>query len=106
MSKDSLFGLSLFPYLAFLWFITKTPSFPKMARIGFYLTLLFVAITIPAGIYAKVVYRDSLANVDWLHGAAEAFLTLANIVVAIGFKQALSEDVSVGNSVDQKGNSL
>ncbi len=104
MSKDTLFGLSLFPYLAFLWFITKTPSFPKMARVGFYLTLLFVAITIPAGIYAKVVYRDSLANVDWLHGSAEAFLTLANIVVAIGFKQALTAVKSTENLADQGEN--
>ncbi|MEI6428217.1 MAG: DUF3593 domain-containing protein [Pseudanabaena sp. ELA607] len=101
MSKDTLFGLSLFPYLAFLWFITKTPSFPKMARIGFYLTLLFVAITIPAGIYAKVAYQDSLANVDWLHGAAESFLTLANVVVAIGFKQALSENNLGQNTLSQ-----
>ncbi len=106
MSKDSLFGLSLFPYLAFLWFITKTPDFPKMARVGFYLTLLFVAITIPAGIYAKVVYRDALANVDWLHGAAEAFLTLANVVVAIGFKQALSEPKSGENALKHKGYDL
>jgi hypothetical protein len=89
MSKDTLFAISLFPYLGFLWFITRSGRTPRLALIGFYLTLLFVAITIPAGIYAKVHYGESLANVDWLHGSAEFFLTLANILVALGFYRAV-----------------
>jgi Protein of unknown function (DUF3593) len=91
MSKETLFALSLFPYLAFLWFLTKSGQAPRLVLIGFYLLLLFVAITIPAGIYAKVVYGAELANVDWLHGGAEFFLTLSNIVVVIGFQQAIAE---------------
>jgi hypothetical protein len=51
--------------------------------------LLFVAITIPAGIYAKIHYGEMLANIDWLHGGAEAFLTLSNIFVVLGFQQAI-----------------
>jgi hypothetical protein len=88
-SKDALFALSLFPYLGFLWFITRSGKMPRLALIGFYMTLVFVAVTIPAGIYAKVVLQDSLANVDWLHGSAEFFLTLSNILVALGFYQAI-----------------
>ena len=90
-AKENLFALSLFPYLGFLWFLTRSQQTPRLALIGFYMTLVFVAITIPAGIYAKVAYQDELANVDWLHGAAEVFLTLANILVVLGFRQAIQQ---------------
>jgi uncharacterized membrane protein len=53
------------------------------------MTLVFVAVTIPAGIYAQVAYGKSLANVDWLHGSAEFFLTLSNILVVLGFREAI-----------------
>lgn len=89
LSKESLFAFSLFPYLGFLWFLTRSQQTPKLALVGFYMTLVFVAVTIPAGIYAEVVYGQSLANVDFLHGAAELFLTLANVLVVVGFRQAV-----------------
>jgi hypothetical protein len=89
ISKESLFALSLFPYLGFLWFLTRSGQTPRLALIGFYMTLVFVAVTIPAGIYAQVAYGESLANVDWLHGGAEFFLTLSNILVVLGFRQAI-----------------
>ena len=89
MSKDTLFALSLFPYLGFLWFLTRSRQTPRLALLGFYGTLVFVAITIPAGIYAKVVYGKALSNVDLLHGGAEFFLTLANILIVLGFRQAI-----------------
>ena len=91
ISKEALFGLSLFPYLGFLWFITRSKQMPKRALYGFYGTLVFVAVTIPAGIYAQVHYGESLANVDWLHGSAESFLTLTNILIVLGFRQAVIE---------------
>ncbi|HEY9618910.1 MAG TPA: DUF3593 domain-containing protein [Crinalium sp.] len=90
-SKDSLFAVSLFPYLGFLWFLTRSGQTPRLALIGFYMMLVFVAVTIPAGIYARVVYGEALANVDYLHGGAEFFLTLSNILVAIGFWKATRE---------------
>lgn len=89
ISKEALFALSLFPYLGFLWFITRSGQMPRLALFGFYGTLVFVAVTIPAGIYAKVHYGETLANVDWLHGGAEVFLTLSNILIVLGFLQAL-----------------
>lgn len=89
MSKETLFALSLFPYLGFLWFVTRSKQMPRLALLGFYMTLVFVAVTIPAGIYAKVAYSKELANVDWLHGSAEVFLTLSNILVVLGFRQAI-----------------
>lgn len=89
MNKESLFAISLFPYLGFLWFLTKSKQTPRLALIGFYVLLVFVAVTIPAGIYAKQAYGEELANVDWLHGSAEFFLTFSNILVVLGFRQAV-----------------
>jgi len=91
ISKETLFALSLFPYLGFLWFMTRSGQMPRLALYGFYGTLVFVFATIPAGIYAQVHYGKSLANVDWLHGGAEAFLTLSNILIVLGFRQAILE---------------
>ncbi|MCP2732610.1 DUF3593 domain-containing protein [Limnofasciculus baicalensis] len=91
ITKETLFALSLFPYLGFLWFLTRSGETPRLALIGFYLILVFVAVTIPAGIYAQVGYGKELANVDWLHGSAEFFLTLSNILVVLGFRQAIIE---------------
>lgn len=89
MSKETLFALSLFPYLGFLWFMTRSGKTPRLALIGFYVLLIFVAVTIPAGIYAQVHYGAALADVDWLHGSAELFLTISNILVVLGFRQAI-----------------
>ena len=91
MTKESLFAISLFPYLGFLWFLTKSHQTPRLALIGFYVLLVFVAVTIPAGIYAKQAYGAELANVDWLHGSAESFLSLSNILVVLGFRQAVKQ---------------
>jgi hypothetical protein len=55
------------------------------------MTLVFVAVTIPVGIYAQVAYGESLANVDFLHGGAESFLTLSNVLVLLGFRQAIRQ---------------
>lgn len=89
MSKETLFALSLFPYLGFLWFLTRSGQASRLVLIGFYATLVFVAITIPAGIYAQQVYQKALADVDWLHGGAESFLTVANILLVLGLRQAI-----------------
>ena len=88
-SKETLFAASLFPYLGFLWFLTRSGQTPRLALVGFYMTLVFVGVTIPAGIYAKVAYGENLADVDWLHGGAEFFLTLSNILVVLGFRQGI-----------------
>ena len=92
-SKESLFALSLFPYLGFLWFLTRSGQTPKLALVGFYMTLLFVAVTIPVALYAQATYGKSLADVDWLHGGAESFLTLANILLVLGFRQAIVSQI-------------
>lgn len=86
---SQLFAASLFPYLGFLYFITKSNSAPKLTLFGFYFLLVFVGATIPAGIYAKLHYGTNLANVDWLHGGAESLLTLTNLFIVLGLREAL-----------------
>jgi hypothetical protein len=100
LSKETLFAVSLFPYLGFLWFLTRSRLAPKLSLFGFYFLLLFVLVTIPAGLYTEKVLGESLANVDWLHGGAEFFLTLSNVFVVLGFYQAIQahEDSSPKDS--------
>ncbi|KAJ6415060.1 hypothetical protein OIU84_003956 [Salix udensis] len=89
---SQLFAFSLFPYIGFLYYITKSKSAPKLTLFGFYFLLAFVGATIPAGIYAKVNYGTSLSNVDWLHGGAESLLTLTNLFIVLGLRQALRNE--------------
>jgi len=86
-----LFAVSLFPYLGFLFFVSKSKAFPRLTEAGFYFLLVFVGATIPAGIYAKTQFGTSLANVDWLHGAAESLLTVSNLLVVLGLRQGIRE---------------
>ncbi|KAL7529061.1 hypothetical protein ACHAXR_002773 [Thalassiosira sp. AJA248-18] len=84
------FGASLFPYLAFLFFLNVPQNeTPKGVTVGFATCLLFVFLTIPAAIAAKVWYDVSLADSDWLHGSAESLLTVTNLVTVVAFRQAL-----------------
>ncbi|KAJ6388533.1 hypothetical protein OIU77_026989 [Salix suchowensis] len=62
---SQLFAFSLFPYIGFLYYITKSKSAPKLTLFGFYFLLAFVGATIPAGIYAKVHY-DKLLRMKML----------------------------------------
>ncbi len=89
IDPSPLFGLSLAPYLAFLWWARQVKAFPKRALQGFGMTLVFVAMTIVAALIALQQFGQQLADVDGLHGGAEAFLTLSNLLVAVGFGSAL-----------------
>jgi hypothetical protein len=86
-----LFVLSLLPYLAFLWWASRVRAFPRLALLGFQLTLLFVAVTIVAAVVAQLKFGRQLADVDPLHGGAEAFLTLSNALVMLGFAWGRSQ---------------
>jgi len=85
------FGTSLFPYLAFLYFLNVPQNeTPKGVTVGFATCLLFVFLTIPAAILAQLNFGVSLADCDWLHGSAESLLTVTNLVTVIAFRQALN----------------
>ena len=77
-----LFQASLLPYLLFLYFLSfRGNRLSDLGNFGFQFVLLFVLSTIPSGIISKSVYGHSLANTDWLHGAAETLLTIANVLI-------------------------
>jgi len=76
------FQASLLPYALFLYFLSfKANRISDLGNFGFQFLLLFVLSTIPGGIVTKTQYGSSLANVDWLHGGAEALLTVTNILI-------------------------
>ncbi|XP_020581888.1 uncharacterized protein LOC110025644 [Phalaenopsis equestris] len=99
---SQLFAISLFPYLGFLYYITRSKTAPKLTLFGFYFLLAFVGATIPAGIYAKLKYGTSLANVDWLHGGAESLLTLTNLFIVLGLRGALRKIKNSNKRQDDK----
>jgi len=83
-----IFGVSLFPYLGFLYFLKKPSSqTPPGVIIAFTSLLSFVFLTIPAAILAKVKFDAGLADVDWLHGSAESLLTVTNLITVLAFRQ-------------------
>ena len=76
--------------MGFLFFLNVPQNeTPKGVVVGFATCLLFVFLTIPAAIGAKVWYDVSLADCDWLHGSAESLLTITNLVTVVAFRQAL-----------------
>ncbi len=97
IDPSPFFVLSLFPYLAFLYWAQKSKSIPKTALWGFRLTLLFVAMTIIFAILARQFYGGELTDVDPLHGAAEAFLTISDGLIVLGFLK-LEKSKVVNNS--------
>ena len=92
-----IFVLSIVPYSIFLYYLFKINKLNKTVKIGFSLTILFVAITIVFSISAEIIYRRSLVEVDLFHGIAESFLTLSDFVILIGFISIL-KTLEVKNS--------
>ncbi|KAK4349689.1 hypothetical protein RND71_032444 [Anisodus tanguticus] len=88
---SQLFAFSLFPYVGFLYFITKSKTAPKLTLFGFYFLLAFVGATKPQGPVCLVHYGTSLSNVDWLHGGGESLLTLTNLFIVLGLREAISK---------------
>lgn len=88
LSAPNLFALSLAPFLVFLWYAKRSQRFPTLAWWGFAATLVFVLVTVVAGGVAQLRFGQQLADVDPLHGGAEAFLTASNLLVALGFAKA------------------
>lgn len=97
----SLFGASLFPWLAMLyWLKHPTVAAPPGVAFGLTFLLAFVFGTIPAAIGAGVLYGVSLADADWLHGAAESLLAITNCIVVLGFRDALRTGVGTAAATD------
>ena len=84
------FAASLFPYLAFLFFLNQPRNrLADTAKTGFTTLLVFVAATVVASILATKGFNSKLADVDWLHADAEQLLTLTNVLEVVGLKATL-----------------
>jgi hypothetical protein len=103
VDPSPLFVLSLLPYLAFLRWSAASKRFPPLALRGFQFTLVFVAVTIAAAVVAEQRFGLQLADVDPLHGGAEVFLTVANLLVLWGFSRTDSPtDIPTDSGADNR----
>lgn len=86
----AFFQASLIPYLIFLYFLSRPSSkTPTITNYGFQYLLVFVSISIFAGILVKSKYDLSLADADFVHGSAESVLTISNILIVYGLHHAI-----------------
>ena len=92
IDNTNIFIISIIPYSIFLFYLFKNKNLNKIIKTGFSLTLLFVLITIIFSIISLNFYEKSLVEIDILHGAAEAFLTLSDFVILFGFLNFLKEN--------------
>jgi len=92
-----LFAVSIIPYAIFLFYLYKIKTVNIFVKTGFSLTVLFVFITILVSIFTLNYYDKNLVEVDFLHGFAESFLTLTDLVILFGFIKLLNF-IEVNNS--------
>ena len=97
VDNNFIFVISIFPYSIFLFYLYKNPNISKTIKIGFSLTLFFVLITIIFSVISLSVYDKSLVEIDSFHGFAEAFLTITDFVILLGFINLLKK-IEVKNS--------
>ena len=97
MDNNYIFIVSIIPYSIFLFYLYKNPNISKIIKTGFSLTLLFVLITIIFSIISLTVYDKSLVEIDSFHGFAEAFLTITDFIILLGFLNLLKR-IEVKNS--------
>ena len=97
IDNNFIFIISIIPYSIFLFYLYKNPNLNKTIKIGFSLTLLFVLITIIFSVISITLYDKSLVEIDSFHGLAEAFLTLTDFIILLGFIKFLRK-IEVKNS--------
>ena len=97
LDNNYIFISSIIPYSIFLFYLYKNPNLSKTIKIGFSLTLLFVLITIILSVISLFVYDKNLVEIDSFHGFAEAFLTITDFIILLGFTNLLKK-IEVKNS--------
>tara|TARA_Y100001978_G_scaffold30422_1_gene26159 strand:- start:130 stop:465 length:336 start_codon:yes stop_codon:yes gene_type:complete len=97
IDNNYIFIISIIPYSVFLYYLYKNPNISKTIKLGFSLTLLFVLITIIFSVISLIVYDKLLVEIDGFHGFAEAFLTITDFIILLGFINLLKK-IEVKNS--------
>ncbi|GAB5363664.1 hypothetical protein AAMO2058_000903300 [Amorphochlora amoebiformis] len=91
-----LFATSLFPYLGFLYYISrKEVGMNFVTNFGFQFLVAFVVASIPASLYAISHYQSTLSDVDWLHGSAEGLLTVTNLLIVLGLRLPSTQEQKI-----------
>jgi hypothetical protein len=90
-----LFQLSTVVHLGFLVsliFIYRRDKtlFSKLTIIGFWFILVFISVSVACIYFSKVRGYPTLTHDDLLHGFAESFLTMSNLMIVIGIRQKLT----------------
>lgn len=94
---NGIFQLSSLIYVLFLislLFLYKKDKtvFSKLTIFGFWFVIVFVSITVVCIYYAtKVNGHPTLTHDDFLHGFAESFLTISNLMIVLGIRQKARE---------------
>lgn len=94
---NGIFQLSSLIYLFFLislvFLYRKDKAvLSKLTIFGFWFVIVFVSITVVCIYYATEVHgHQSLTHDDFLHGFAESFLTISNLMIVIGIGQKTRE---------------
>lgn len=72
--------------------------------VGIFLSFNFIMCDffIDLNFSAKIHYGTSLSNVDYLHGGAESLLTITNLFIVLGLRQALRESESEPNATESQ----
>ena len=97
IDNNYIFIISIIPYSVFLYYLYKNPNISKTIKLGFSLTLFFVLITIIFSVISLTLYDKSLVDIDSFHGFAEAFLTMTDFIILLGFINLLKK-IEVKNS--------
>ncbi|ACF13076.1 conserved hypothetical protein [Chloroherpeton thalassium ATCC 35110] len=94
---NGIFQLSSMIYLAFLvslLFLYRQDKtvFSKLTIFGFWFVLFFVSFTLVCMYFAiHVRGYATLSHDDLLHGLAESFLSISNLMIVLGIQQKLKE---------------
>jgi hypothetical protein len=92
---ESVFQLSSMFYLVFLVLILyiyrlDKQVFSKLTVFGFWFVLIFVAVTVVTIYYSTQIRGfETLTHDDFYHGFAESFLSLSNLMIAIGINNKI-----------------
>jgi hypothetical protein len=94
---NAVFQLSSLIYIFFLislLFLYRKDKavFSKLTIVGFWFVIVFVSITVGCIYYATKVHgHQSLTYDDFLHGFAESFLTISNLMIVLGIRKKMRE---------------
>uniref|UniRef100_A0A7S0RQZ3 Uncharacterized protein n=1 Tax=Pyramimonas obovata TaxID=1411642 RepID=A0A7S0RQZ3_9CHLO len=82
--------ISLLPYLDFLWKLQQSrPQATRAMVFSFAFVLVFVVISTPVEMYARVHLGKDVADVDPLHFFVQSLIALTNFMIILSFRNEI-----------------